>query len=114
MAVSRKSYTEEKKLNIIAFAEIHRKWEASLLHNTDKRNIREWRKKKTLLGTMKKSTTAMRSHKEIWPKLEWKLENGLRIKKRNLEESPRQISNWKKNKSPVKETYYCLKKVTVG
>ena len=50
---------------------------------------RDQRKKKTLLGTMKKSTTAMRSHKEIWPKLESGLENRLRIRERNLEESPR-------------------------
>ena len=88
MHVPRKSYIEERKLNIMGYAEIHGKWEASRLHNTDERNIRDWKKKKTLLCAMKKSTTAMRSHKEIWRELKSKLKNGLRIKERNLEESP--------------------------
>ena len=41
-------------------------------HNTNKGNIRDWRQKKTLLDTMKKSTT-MKSYKEIWPELESEL-----------------------------------------
>ena len=84
MPIPRKSYREERKLNIITYTEIHGKWEVSRLHNTDERNIGDWRKKKTLLGTMKKSTTAMRSHKEIGPELVSKLENWLRIKEGNI------------------------------
>ena len=80
MYVPRKSYTEERKLNIIAYAEIHGKWEASRLHNTDERNIRDLGKKRTLLGTMKKSTTVIRLYKEICPELESELENAFRIK----------------------------------
>jgi len=48
MPVPRKLYTEERKFNIIAYAEIHGKCEASRLHSIDERNIKDWRKKKTL------------------------------------------------------------------
>ena len=89
MPVPRKSYTEERKFNIITYEEIPGKCESSRWHNTDERNIGDWRKKKTLLCIMKQSTIVMRSHKEIWPTLESELENGLRIKERNLEESAR-------------------------
>ncbi len=74
MPKSRKSYTAEKKLKIIEYAEIHGNRKAARVFSTDERNIRGWRKKKTVLKVMKQTKRAMRSRKEFWPELESELE----------------------------------------
>jgi len=100
---TRKSYTAEKKLKIVDYAEIHGNREAARVYNTDERNVRDWRKNKTVLQTMKPSKRALRLRREFWPDLEIELETWIidqrkesrRVSTINIQMRAKQIANEK-------------------
>jgi len=70
---TRHSYTSVKKLEIVQYAEIHGNRQAGKVYNVNEASIREWRKKKRILETMKPNTRARRGRKAHWPVLESEL-----------------------------------------
>lgn len=69
----RKSYTTERKLEIINFAEEKGNRAAGKHFDVDESCIREWRKKKTVLEAIPKDKKSLRFKKERFPSLEKEL-----------------------------------------
>lgn len=70
MKKTRRSFTVERKLEIIAYAEKHGNREAEREFNINEKNIRDWRKSKNLLNVMPKKKKAKRGGFAHWPDLE--------------------------------------------
>ncbi len=70
MPKTRKSYTSEKKLEIVEYAESHGNRTTAREYQTDEKNVRNWRQQKTVLQSMKPSKRCRRFRKEFWPELE--------------------------------------------
>jgi len=67
---TRKSYTAETKLKILAFAEIHGYRAAGREFDCDDKSIREWRNDKEVLKVLPKNKRARRGRSALWPEIE--------------------------------------------
>jgi transposase-like protein len=67
---TRKSYTAETKLKILAFAEIHGYRAAGREFDCDDKSIREWRNDKEVLKVLPKNKRARRGRSAVWPEIE--------------------------------------------
>jgi len=67
---SRQSYTAKFKLNVCELVETKSNRKAALQFDTDKKNVRTWRKMKTTLLAMTKTRKAQRYKSAKWPELE--------------------------------------------
>jgi hypothetical protein len=70
MPKNRKSYTSVEKLEIVGYAERNNNRSAARLYGVDEKQVRNWRKEKTILQAMKPTKRARRLGKERWPELE--------------------------------------------
>ncbi len=78
MSNVRKSYTSEKKLEIIEYAEKNSNRAAARLYVVGESSVREWRKQKAILQVMNPRKRARRYKKEFWPELEQDLKKWIR------------------------------------
>lgn len=67
---TRKSYTAETKLKILAFAEIHGFRAAGREFGCDDKSIRQWSNNKDVLEVLPKNKRARRGRSAIWPEIE--------------------------------------------
>lgn len=87
MPKTRKSYTAHFKLKVIKLAEEQGNRSASREFNVDEKNIRRWRREKTVLMVMKEHKRARRYGKCLWPELEKDLKKWVlnqRVEKRRV------------------------------
>jgi len=73
MSQKRQSYTVSEKLTIIKYAEAHGNRAAGREHSIAESNIRQWRKIKEKLQTMRKSKRADRGKTAKFPEIEQKM-----------------------------------------
>src|SRR6266481_8777701 len=73
MPKPRKSYTTERKLQVIKLAEKVGNRAAGREYGIDESVVRDWKKNKAILETMNPRRRALRSGIPLWPTLESKL-----------------------------------------
>src|SRR2546427_294136 len=70
MGKTRRSFTAERKLEIIAYAEQYGNRAAEREFKVSEKNVRDWRRVKSILSVMPKKKRAQRSGTTKWPELE--------------------------------------------
>jgi transposase-like protein len=89
----RKSYTREKKLEIVEYAEKNGNRSAARQFETNEKSIREWRQQKSILQAMRPTKRSRRRGKEHWPELEIEVKNWIKSERNEVDESlPSQLS----------------------
>ena len=69
MSKTRKSYTRNKKREIVDYAELCGNRSAARFIEIDEKNVRNWRTNNSVLKVMKPTQRALRHQKEFWPEL---------------------------------------------
>ena len=101
MGKIRKSYTAERKLEIINLAEKVGNREAGSIKDINKSVVRSWRRSKEVFKTMNRKRRALRTGIPLWPQLEVKVkkwvlnerENGRRVTYLGITLRARQLAN---------------------
>lgn len=70
MGKTRRSFTSERKLEIVSYAEQHGNRAAEREFSVSEKNVRDWRKAKSVLSVMPKKKRARRGGTAKWPELE--------------------------------------------
>jgi transposase-like protein len=73
MPKTRKSYTSDKKLEVVENAKSNGNRSVTRLYEVNEKQIRNWRKEKPILQAMIPTKRARRSRKLFWPELELNL-----------------------------------------
>jgi transposase-like protein len=87
MPKTRKSYTREKKLEIVEYAEKNGNRSAAREFETNEKSVREWRQQKSILRAMRPTKRSRRRGKNAGLNSKLKLKTGLNLRETKVDES---------------------------